>query len=90
MLTALGALLNTLATPLSQMGTLMQMNSAAYMSSTGMPAGSAMSSVAFNVFAGPWISNLGQMSVGLATFIPSLVTFLQGIIQPVREILNLM
>jgi hypothetical protein len=38
-----------------------------------------MSTVAFNIFAGPWIDQLGQLSVGLGTFLQSTVTFLIGL-----------
>jgi len=81
MLTALGTFLNTLVVPLTHMGTAMQMNLQAYEQAYGPGGydGQAMSTVAFNIFAGPWIDQLGQLSVGLGTFLQSTVTFLIGL-----------
>jgi len=78
MLSALGALLGTINEPLNQMGTLMQLNAGSYTTATDMAA-YPMSTVAFNVFAGPWIYYLGNMSVALGNFMMSLNTFLSAV-----------
>jgi hypothetical protein len=75
MLSALGALLGVINEPLNQMGTLMELNASSYVAATNL--GSVpMSTVAFNVFAGPWIYYLGNMSVALGNFMVSLNSFL--------------
>jgi hypothetical protein len=76
MLVALGAFLQVLNLPLNAMGVGMMMNSAAY--AAAMPGGDAapMSTVAFNVFAGPWIQYLGNLAVAAGNLMVSLNTFL--------------
>jgi len=75
MLTALGSFLQVLNLPLNQMGTLMQLNAATYAQATGLDD-VPMSTVAFNVFAGPWIYYLGNMAVAIGNLVVSLNTFL--------------
>jgi len=74
MLTDLGALLAALNDPLYNMGYGMTQNAATY--AAGPLASQPMSTIAFNVFAGPWIGSLGDLSMALGTFMLSLNQFL--------------
>jgi len=74
MLTDLGALLAALNAPLYNMGYGMTQNAATY--AVGPLASQPMSTIAFNVFAGPWIASLGDLAMALGTFMLSLNTFL--------------
>lgn len=82
MITTLGTFLNTLIVPLNNMGGAMSMNLANYTAYPGNSylLGANMSTIAFNIFAGPWIDQLGQMSIGLASFLQGTVKFLQGLV----------
>jgi hypothetical protein len=79
MLTALGNFLGNIVVPLTAMGQAMQMNASTYAAQQGM-GGLTMSTVAFNIFAGPWIQYLGGLAIGAGNFLTSLVNFLQGIV----------
>ena len=81
MLTSLGEFLETLQLPLNSMGTAMQLNLADFAADPqlGLSSSSTMSTVAFNVFAGPWIQYLGNMAVALGNFMVSLNTFLSAV-----------
>jgi hypothetical protein len=56
------------------MGYGMTQNASAY--AAGPLASQPMSTIGFNVFAGPWIASLGDMAMALGTFMLSLNTFL--------------
>jgi len=76
MLTDLGALLSALNAPLYSMGADMDMTLAGYSSTYPVLVDQKMSTVAFNIFAGPWIASLGDLAMALGTFMLSLDTFL--------------
>ena len=80
MLSALGEFLQVLNMPLTTMGLGMEMNAATYTAAMGATgAAQPMSTVAFAVFAAPWIQYLGNMSVGLANFLIAVNTFLSAV-----------
>ena len=81
MLAELGTLLGVLNQPLNAMGVSMATNLQNY-AAAASAAGQgnlAMSTVAFNIFAGPWIQYLGQMSIAIGNFMIGLETFLVGL-----------
>lgn len=78
MLSQLGALLSALNQPLNAMGNGMQLNASAYVTANNMAA-YPMSTVAFNVFAGPWIYYLGNMAVALGNFMIGVNNFLVAV-----------
>ena len=79
MLAALGTFLATIVSPLTQMGQAIQLNTATFVALQPALASKSLSTVAFAGFAGPWIEELGDMAVGLGSFLTSLVTFLQAL-----------
>jgi len=80
MLTDLGQFLNVLYLPLHSMGAGMMLNAGSYTAAMGTGGDALpMSTVAFNVFAGPWIQYLGNMASALGDLMISLNTFLSNL-----------
>jgi len=79
MLQALGAFLQVLNSPLNAMGNGMMLNSEFYMDAAPYMASQPMSTVAFNIFAGPWIQYLGNLAVAAGNLMVSLNQFLIGL-----------
>jgi hypothetical protein len=59
------------------MGYGLTQNASTY--AVGPLASQPMSTIAFNVFAGPWIASLGDLAMALGTFMLSLNLFLTNL-----------
>ena len=76
MLSALGTFLNTIIAPMNAMGGMLSLNMSTLSLAVPSLAGANMSTVAFAVFASPWVEDLGSIVIGLGGFVSSLVGFL--------------